>query len=324
TCALPISRCRTRCRSSTPHRPSRPPVPGHAAAPRRWSGRCRAPDAPAARRARGRRRSPTRAPPRRTAHPVRSPPTRPSAAAGRPRSAARPSAWPRRPGRQRSDPETHCSTQAQRLGGHTPPWRIDSVPRWKTVTRPTGAPAPGRGSGRRTARSTASAAPRRGQKVSSFSDGTRFPPRLPHPQPPRGGRWRRPHGHRSAVIAVTQGLFYPVEPSVRRLQPTVQRFGRPRGVRRIAHLGVVVATALAVLPALTPTQSTPSAEAATESMSGTATGLPADDGTDLPALAVSEITPTAVKEKDTVTVRGLVTNTTDGPLDDIAVHLRYT
>lgn len=87
---------------------------------------------------------------------------------------------------------------------------------------------------------------------------------------------------------------------------------------------MVVATALAVLPALTPTQSTPSAEAATESMSGTATVLPADDGTDLPALAVSEITPTAVKEKDTVTVRGLVTNTTDGPLDDIAVHLRYT
>src|SRR5690606_41095313 len=63
---------------------------------------------------------------------------------------------------------------------------------------------------------------------------------------------------------------------VRRLQPTVQRFGRPRGVRRIAHLGVVVATAFAVLPALTPLQPSPPAQAVTESMTGAATILPVD------------------------------------------------
>ncbi|MEY9214441.1 hypothetical protein ABH917_003887 [Thermobifida halotolerans] len=107
---------------------------------------------------------------------------------------------------------------------------------------------------------------------------------------------------------------------MRRLQPTVQRFGRTRGVRRIAHLGAVVATALAVLPALTPLQPTPSAEAAT--VPGTATVLPTEDA-EPPALAISEIAPRAVREKDTVTVRGLVTNTTDAPLSDITVRMRY-
>ncbi|WP_232306590.1 DUF6049 family protein [Thermobifida cellulosilytica] len=94
-------------------------------------------------------------------------------------------------------------------------------------------------------------------------------------------------------------------------------------MRRIAHLGAVVATALAVLPALTPLPSAPSAEAA-EPPSRLAAVLPTADDTQLPALAVSEITPAAVGEKTTVTIRGLVINTTDRTLDDITVRLRYS
>jgi hypothetical protein len=94
-------------------------------------------------------------------------------------------------------------------------------------------------------------------------------------------------------------------------------------VRRIAHLGVVVATAFAVLPALTPLQPSPPAQAVTESMPGAATILPVDDVRELPSLALSDITSVVAKKKDTVTVKGLVTNTTDATLDGITVRLRY-
>ena len=58
-------------------------------------------------------------------------------------------------------------------------------------------------------------------------------------------------------------------------------------------------------------------------MPGAATILPVDDVRELPSLALSDITSVVAKKKDTVTVKGLVTNTTDATLDGITVRLRY-
>ncbi|GAA3762099.1 hypothetical protein HDA32_005783 [Spinactinospora alkalitolerans] len=90
-------------------------------------------------------------------------------------------------------------------------------------------------------------------------------------------------------------------------------------MRRIAHLGAVTATALALVPALAafqPAHNAPGEPAAAPSADGAA-----DEAA---PLIVEGITPQAVDEESTVTVTGRITNTTDEPLTDVSVRLRYS
>nr|WP_285757984.1 DUF6049 family protein [Nocardiopsis ansamitocini] len=97
-------------------------------------------------------------------------------------------------------------------------------------------------------------------------------------------------------------------------------------MRRIAHLGAVMATAIALVPALTPLQPAQVAAAVT-APSIQPRGLPAspadDDVKDVP-LVVSEITPESVGEKSTVTVTGRVSNLTEETQTGVSVRLRYS
>ncbi|TDQ55522.1 hypothetical protein EV190_101853 [Actinorugispora endophytica] len=87
-----------------------------------------------------------------------------------------------------------------------------------------------------------------------------------------------------------------------------------------------MATAIAVLPALTPLQPAPAAAAVAPAPSapGAVPAVPSsDEDTENPPLVISEITPEAVGEKSTVTVTGRVSNTTENPIGGITVRLRY-
>lgn len=86
-----------------------------------------------------------------------------------------------------------------------------------------------------------------------------------------------------------------------------------------------MATAIAVLPALTPSPSAPAAAAAANTAASPAAAFaPASGGdSEPPPLIVSRITPEAVGKKSTITVKGRVSNTTDKPISGITVQLRY-
>jgi hypothetical protein len=85
-------------------------------------------------------------------------------------------------------------------------------------------------------------------------------------------------------------------------------------VRRFAQIGAVAATTAALLPAL----------AAFDHAHAPALSTPAADSADDQPLIIEEISPTAVGEDSTVRVSGRVTNTTDAPIDEVTVRLRYS
>ncbi|MFC3997885.1 DUF6049 family protein [Nocardiopsis sediminis] len=85
-------------------------------------------------------------------------------------------------------------------------------------------------------------------------------------------------------------------------------------MRRFAHVGAVAATTAVLIPAL----------AAFDHAQAPALTAPLEDSDDAAPLIIEEITPTAVEEDSTVRVTGTVTNTTDSPLDEVTVRLRYS
>ncbi|MGI5119574.1 DUF6049 family protein [Marinactinospora thermotolerans] len=89
-------------------------------------------------------------------------------------------------------------------------------------------------------------------------------------------------------------------------------------MRRIVHLGAVMATAVALVPtAFHPVQEASAAVASTVSPAS-------GDSAATAPLIVEEITPRAVGKKSTVTVTGKVTNTTGETLEGVTVRLRYS
>ncbi|MFC4564388.1 DUF6049 family protein [Nocardiopsis mangrovi] len=84
-------------------------------------------------------------------------------------------------------------------------------------------------------------------------------------------------------------------------------------MRRFAHVGAVAATTVVLIPAL----------AAFDHAQAPALAVPLEDSDDSTPLIIEEITPTAVEDDSTVRVSGQITNTTDDPLDEVTVRLRY-
>ncbi|WP_186356031.1 DUF6049 family protein [Streptomonospora sp. PA3] len=84
-------------------------------------------------------------------------------------------------------------------------------------------------------------------------------------------------------------------------------------MRRIVHIGSVVATTAAVIPAL----------AAFSPAQVPAPADPGGSGGDTPPLIVEEITPKSIGANSTIRITGQVTNTTGGELDDVSVRFSY-
>ncbi|QBI56728.1 DUF6049 family protein [Streptomonospora litoralis] len=85
-------------------------------------------------------------------------------------------------------------------------------------------------------------------------------------------------------------------------------------MRRIVHIGAVVATTAAIVPALagfTPAQA-PVATAADE------------EGTENAPLVVEEITPKSIGDDSRIRIRGEVTNTTGSRIDEVTVRFSYS
>ncbi|MFD0773734.1 DUF6049 family protein, partial [Streptomonospora algeriensis] len=84
-------------------------------------------------------------------------------------------------------------------------------------------------------------------------------------------------------------------------------------MRRIVHIGAVVATTAAVIPAL----------AAFGPAQVPAEAAPEEDGAQSTPLTVEDITPKSIGSTSTVRISGQVTNTTDSELGDVSVRFRY-